>query len=171
MLSRNNNKLLIHKLEPKKQRFAIKKISVGVASVLIGFTFAGFSGVSADEATTTTKDHLKTEATAESSSVPTKEVELTSSDKTQAKETEATPVADDKTQVAEDTKEQVPAQAVTAEEISEPTTSTEKQTVAPADENEASETQTFNVEKQAEPQANVDLTDSKVAYAAAPTQA
>ena len=60
---------------------------------------------------------------------------------------------------------------MTAEETSEPTTSTEKQTVAPADENEASETQTFNVEKQAEPQAKVDLTDSKVAYAAAPTQA
>ena len=60
---------------------------------------------------------------------------------------------------------------VTAEETSEPTTRTEKQTVAPADENEASETQTFNVEKQAEPQAKVDLTDSKVAYAAAPTQA
>ncbi|MCI5942245.1 MAG: YSIRK-type signal peptide-containing protein [Ligilactobacillus animalis] len=184
MLSRNNNKLLIHKLEPKKQRFAIRKISVGVASVLIGFTFAGFSGVSADEATTTTKDHLKTEATAESASVPTKEVELTTSDETQAKEaeqtssaetpakeTETTPVADDKAQVAEDTKAQAPAQAVTAEETSEPTTSTEKQTVAPADENEASETQTFNVEKQAEPQANVDLTDSKVAYAAAPIQA
>ncbi|QCQ03361.1 YSIRK-type signal peptide-containing protein [Ligilactobacillus animalis] len=184
MLSRNNNKLLIHKLEPKKQRFAIRKISVGVASVLIGFTFAGFSGVSADEATTTTKDHLKTEATAESSSVPTKEVELTTSDETQAKEaeqtssaetpakeTETTPVADDKAQVAEDNKEQAPAQAVNAKETSEPTTSTEKQTVAPADENEASETQTFNVEKQAEPQAKVDLTDSKVAYAAAPTQA
>lgn len=171
MLSRNNNKLLIHKLEPKKQRFAIRKISVGVASVLIGFTFAGFSGVSADEATTTAKDHLKTEATAESSSVPTKEVELTSSDEAQAKEAETTPVTDDKAQVAEDTKEQAPAQAVTAEETSEPTTSTEKQTVAPADENEASETQTFNVEKQAEPQAKVDLTDSKVAYAAAPTQA
>ena len=184
MLSRNNNKLLIHKLEPKKQRFAIRKISVGVASVLIGFTFAGFSGVSADEETTTAKDHLKTEATAESSSVPTKEVELTSSDEAQAKEVEqttsaetpakeaeTTPVTDDKAQVAEDTKEQAPAQAVTAEETSEPTTSTEKQTVAPADENEASETQTFNVEKQAEPQAKVDLTDSKVAYAAAPTQA
>lgn len=184
MLSRNNNKLLIHKLEPKKQRFAIRKISVGAASVLIGFTFAGFSGVSADEATTTAKDHLKTEATAESSSVPTKEVELTSSDEAQAKEVEqttsaetpakeaeTTPVTDDKAQVAEDTKEQAPAQVVTAEETSEPTTRTEKQTVAPADENEASETQTFNVEKQAEPQAKVDLTDSKVAYAAAPTQA
>ncbi|MEY8735780.1 YSIRK-type signal peptide-containing protein [Lactobacillus sp. AN1001] len=184
MLSRNNNKLLIHKLEPKKQRFAIRKISVGVASVLIGFTFAGFSGVSADEATTTTKDHLKTEATAESSSVPTKEVELTSSteaptkeaeltsnDEAPAQEAETTSVADDKAQVAEDTKEQALAEAVTAEENSEPTTSAEKQTVAPADENEASETQTFNVEKQAEPQAKVDLTDSKVAYAAAPTQA
>ena len=184
MLSRNNNKLLIHKLEPKKQRFAIRKISVGVASVLIGFTFAGFSGVSADEVTTTAKDNLKTEATAESSSVPTKEVELTSSDETQAKEAEQTSsteapakeaentsVADDKAQVAEDTKEQAPAQVVTAEETSESKINGEKQTVAPADENEASETQTFNVEKQAEPQANVDLTDSKVAYAAAPTQA
>lgn len=159
MLSRNNNKLLIHKLEPKKQRFAIRKISVGVASVLIGFTFAGFSGVSADE------------ATAESSNVPTKEVELTSSTEAPAKEAETTPVVDDKSQVAEDAKEQAPAPAVTAEETSGPTTSTEKQPVAPVDENKASETQTFNVAKQAESQANVELTDSKVAYVAAPTQA
>ena len=101
MLSRNNNKLLIHKLEPKKQRFAIRKISVGAASVLIGFTFAGFSGVSADEATTTAKDHLKTEATAESSSVPTKEVELTSSDEAQAKEVEQTTSAETPAKEAE----------------------------------------------------------------------
>lgn len=171
MLSRNNNKLLIHKLEPKKQRFAIRKISVGVASVLIGFTFAGFSGVSADEATTTTKDHLKTEATTESSSVPTKEVELTSGTETQAKEAKTTPVADAKAQVTEDVKEQAPTQTVTAKETSEAPTSHENQTVAPATEDEASETQPFNVEKQAEPQANVDLTDSKVAYAATPTKA
>lgn len=171
MLSRNNNKLLIHKLEPKKQRFAIRKISVGVASVLIGFTFAGFSGVSADEATTTTKDHLKTEATTESSSVPTKEVELTSGTETQAKEAKTTPVADAKAQVTKDVKEQAPTQTVTAKETSEAPTSLENQTVAPATEDEASETQPFNVEKQAEPQANVDLTDSKVAYAATPTKA
>lgn len=171
MLSRNNNKLLIHKLEPKKQRFAIRKISVGVASVLIGFTFAGFSGVSADEATTTTKDHLKTEATTESSSVPTKEVELTSGTETQAKEAKTTPVADAKAQVTEDVKEQAPTQTVTAKETSEAPTSLENQTVAPATEDEASETQPFNVEKQAEPQANVELTDSKVAYAATPTKA
>lgn len=171
MLSRNNNKLLIHKLEPKKQRFAIRKISVGVASVLIGFTFAGFSGVSADEATTTTKDHLKTEATTESSSVPTKEVELTSGTETQAKEAKTTPVADAKAQVTKDVKEQTPTQTVTAKETSEAPTSPENQMVAPATEDEASETQPFNVEKQAEPQANVDLTDSKVAYAATPTKA
>ena len=171
MLSRNNNKLLIHKLEPKKQRFAIRKISVGIASVLIGFTFAGFSGVSADEATTTTKDHLKTETTTESSSVPTKEVELTSGTETQAKEAKATPVADAKAQVTKDVKEQAPTQTVTAKETSEAPTSPENQTVTPATEDEASETQSFNVEKQAEPQANVDLTDSKVAYAATPTKA
>ncbi len=171
MLSRNNNKLLIHKLEPKKQRFAIRKISVGVASVLIGFTFAGFSGVSADEATTTTKDHLKTETTTESSSVPTKEVELTSGTETQAKEAKTTPVADAKAQVTKDVKEQAPTQTVTAKETSEAPTSPENQTVTPATEDEASETQSFNVEKQAEPQANVDLTDSKVAYAATPTKA
>ena len=171
MLSRNNNKLLIHKLEPKKQRFAIRKISVGIASVLIGFTFAGFSGVSADEATTTTKDHLKTETTTESSSVPTKEVELTSGTETQAKEAKTTPVADAKAQVTKDVKEQAPTQTVTAKETSEAPTSPENQTVTPATEDEASETQSFNVEKQAEPQANVDLTDSKVAYAATPTKA
>ncbi len=167
----NNNKLLIHKLEPKKQRFAIRKISVGIASVLIGFTFAGFSGVSADEATTTTKDHLKTETTTESSSVPTKEVELTSGTETQAKEAKTTPVADAKAQVTKDVKEQAPTQTVTAKETSEAPTSPENQTVTPATEDEASETQSFNVEKQAEPQANVDLTDSKVAYAATPTKA
>ena len=171
MLSSNNNKLLIHKLEPKKQRFAIRKISVGIASVLIGFTFAGFSGVSADEATTTTKDHLKTETTTESSSVPTKEVELTSGTETQAKEAKTTPVADAKAQVTKDVKEQAPTQTVTAKETSEAPTSPENQTVTPATEDEASETQSFNVEKQAEPQANVDLTDSKVAYAATPTKA
>jgi hypothetical protein len=138
---------------------------------LIGFTFAGFSGVSADEATTTTKDHLKTETTTESSSVPTKEVELTSGTETQAKEAKTTPVADAKAQVTKDVKEQAPTQTVTAKETSEAPTSPENQTVTPATEDEASETQSFNVEKQAEPQANVDLTDSKVAYAATPTKA
>lgn len=43
MLSKNNRKEQFRKQEPKKQRFAIKKLTVGVASVLIGFTFMGMS--------------------------------------------------------------------------------------------------------------------------------
>ncbi|WP_283584511.1 YSIRK-type signal peptide-containing protein [Limosilactobacillus urinaemulieris] len=41
MLSSNNWKEQIRKQEPKKQRFTLKKLTVGVASVLIGFTFMG----------------------------------------------------------------------------------------------------------------------------------
>ena len=43
MLSKNNRKEQFRKQEPKKQRFAIKKLTVGVASVLIGFTFMGMN--------------------------------------------------------------------------------------------------------------------------------
>ncbi|MDM8247000.1 YSIRK-type signal peptide-containing protein, partial [Collinsella tanakaei] len=41
MLSRNNWKEQVRQQEPKKQRFTIKKLTIGVASVLIGFTFMG----------------------------------------------------------------------------------------------------------------------------------
>lgn len=40
MLSRNNHQEQFKKYEPKKQRFTIKKLSVGVASVLLGISFA-----------------------------------------------------------------------------------------------------------------------------------
>ncbi|WHO86620.1 YSIRK-type signal peptide-containing protein [Limosilactobacillus oris] len=43
MLSRNNWKEQFRQQEPKKQRFTIKKLTIGVASVLIGFTFMGMS--------------------------------------------------------------------------------------------------------------------------------
>lgn len=43
MLSSNNRNEYLRKQEPKKQRFAIKKLTVGVASVLIGFTFMGMN--------------------------------------------------------------------------------------------------------------------------------
>ncbi|GGI62170.1 Rib/alpha-like domain-containing protein [Limosilactobacillus caviae] len=51
MLSKNNRQEQFRKQEPKKQRFAIKKLTVGVASVLIGFTFMGMNA-SADTDTT-----------------------------------------------------------------------------------------------------------------------
>lgn len=50
MLSSNNKQEQFRKQEPKRQRFAIKKLTVGVASVLIGFTFMGLNAsASADE--------------------------------------------------------------------------------------------------------------------------
>ncbi|UXC66806.1 YSIRK-type signal peptide-containing protein [Limosilactobacillus oris] len=51
MLSRNNWKEQVRQQKPKKQRFTIKKLTIGVASVLIGFTFMGMSA-SADAQTT-----------------------------------------------------------------------------------------------------------------------
>ena len=55
MLSRNNWKEQVRQQEPKKQRFTIKKLTIGVASVLIGFTFMGMSA-SANTQTAPTPD-------------------------------------------------------------------------------------------------------------------
>ncbi|MEY8663123.1 MucBP domain-containing protein, partial [Ligilactobacillus faecis] len=66
MLSKNNNNLWNEKMEPKKQRFAIKKFTVGVASVLIGTTFAFYAGgnsVSADDSINTSGGAVTTEVT------------------------------------------------------------------------------------------------------------
>ncbi|MBB1095816.1 YSIRK-type signal peptide-containing protein, partial [Limosilactobacillus agrestis] len=53
MLSKNNRQEQFRKQELKKQRFAIKKLTVGVASVLIGFTFMGLNTqASADDTPT-----------------------------------------------------------------------------------------------------------------------
>lgn len=41
MLSKNNFKERLRKTEPCKERFSIRKFSVGAASVLIGFFFMG----------------------------------------------------------------------------------------------------------------------------------
>ena len=54
MLSKNNWKELIRQQEPKKQRFTIKKLTIGVASVLIGFTFMGMSASANGQTTPTT---------------------------------------------------------------------------------------------------------------------
>ena len=43
MLSRNNIHEKLLKMEPQKQRFSIRKFTVGVASVLIGLTFMGIN--------------------------------------------------------------------------------------------------------------------------------
>ena len=47
MLSKKNVKLMIQKQQPRKQRFGIRKLSIGVVSVLLGLLFIG-GGYSAD---------------------------------------------------------------------------------------------------------------------------
>lgn len=41
MLSKNNFHEKIRQMEEKKERFSIRKFTIGAASVLIGFTFMG----------------------------------------------------------------------------------------------------------------------------------
>ena len=44
MLSKNNFNEKIRQMDEKKERFSIRKLTVGAASVLIGLTFIGVSG-------------------------------------------------------------------------------------------------------------------------------
>ena len=60
MLSKNNRKEQFRKQEPKKQRFAIKKLTVGVASVLIGFTFMGMNASADTHSNTANQEAIQT---------------------------------------------------------------------------------------------------------------
>ena len=84
MLSKNNRKEQFRKQEPKKQRFAIKKLTVGVASVLIGFTFMGMNAsadTTAAEANSGTGDQAVEEPSSEATNQnsQTSQVTLTNS--------------------------------------------------------------------------------------------
>ena len=70
MLSRNNWKEQVRQQEPKKQRFTIKKLTIGVASVLIGFTFMGMSASADDQTTPTTSDPAVTPTKVQSNNTP-----------------------------------------------------------------------------------------------------
>ncbi|QNQ81097.1 Rib/alpha-like domain-containing protein [Lactobacillus sp. PV034] len=52
MLSKRNYQERLRKMEQKTERFSIRKLSVGAASVLIGLSFLGFNAHSAQAATT-----------------------------------------------------------------------------------------------------------------------
>lgn len=45
MLSHNNQQELLRRTTNQQQRFALKKLTIGVASVLIGFTYLGVNQV------------------------------------------------------------------------------------------------------------------------------
>ena len=53
MLSKNNYKERLRKMEPRRERFSIRKFTVGAASVLIGFTIFGLNNTQTVKADTT----------------------------------------------------------------------------------------------------------------------
>ena len=70
MLSRNNWKEQVRQQEPKKQRFTIKKLTIGVASVLIGFTFMGMSASADAQTTPATGSHEPIDTTQAGKPIP-----------------------------------------------------------------------------------------------------
>lgn len=63
MVSKNNYSEKMRKIRPQKQRFSIRKFTVGAASVLIGLTFMGVNNqkVQADT-TVTAEESIKVES-------------------------------------------------------------------------------------------------------------
>ncbi len=92
MLSKKNHQLQAQKLEAKQQHFAIKKLTVGVASVLISSTFAMYAGLHtamADETARPQAAHTASETTATENETAKPKVVL-----------KATTSSEDKTQTA-----------------------------------------------------------------------
>ncbi|MCC4341333.1 Rib/alpha-like domain-containing protein, partial [Limosilactobacillus reuteri] len=131
MLSKNNRKEQFRKQEPKKQRFAIKKLTVGVASVLIGFTFMGMNA-SADttEANSTTDSQpaetnqsdgnanqekaVALSAAPAAASTTTSAASETSANKTETEPAQASPVSDEYAKQVEKNATNVNSQASAA---------------------------------------------------------
>lgn len=61
MLSKKNIQMTIRKGQPQKQRFGLRKLSIGVASVLLGLTFLGASNASADQTVNQEDEVIQTE--------------------------------------------------------------------------------------------------------------
>lgn len=56
MVSKNNYSEKMRKIRPQKQRFSIRKFTVGAASVLIGLTFMGMNGQTVKADTTVAQE-------------------------------------------------------------------------------------------------------------------
>ena len=91
MLSKNNRDLLSQKMEPRKQRFTIKRLTVGVASVLVSTLFMVQGGDSAAKADVneTTKEG---ETVEQDSSLTQNEVVLNAPTSTNSNTEEVSPL-------------------------------------------------------------------------------
>ena len=92
MLSKNNFKEKLRKMEPRKERFSIRKFSVGAASVLIGFFLMGISQGQTVKADTTPSKVTEEKNTQSSETVSGGDTRYTpiSSESTSAKHDAAT---------------------------------------------------------------------------------
>lgn len=100
MVSRKNIKMLNEKNRDEKQRFSIRKLSIGAASVLVGLAFSAYSGqtVLAD----TTSDGSAAQVEAKKNEQENASDVKAETDKTADSQTQTAAVsADQKTQNAE----------------------------------------------------------------------
>ncbi|QNQ82656.1 YSIRK-type signal peptide-containing protein [Lactobacillus sp. PV037] len=96
MLSKNNYKERLRKMEQKKERFSIRKFSVGAASVLIGFFFMGVGSqttVHADTVTPQVETAKSNENTAKAEAETTDEAKAPASQAVEATSSAASDVA------------------------------------------------------------------------------
>ena len=59
MLSRKNTKLMVEKQANKQARYGLRKLNIGVASILLGLSFLGAGSISADELNNTTEANVE----------------------------------------------------------------------------------------------------------------
>jgi|GEM_PF-4184600 len=91
MLSKNNRDLLSQKMEPRKQRFTIKRLTVGVASVLVStlFMVQGGDSTAKEDVNETTKEG---ETVEQDSSLTQNEVVLNAPTSTNSNTEEVSPL-------------------------------------------------------------------------------
>lgn len=129
MLSKNNFHEKIRQMEEKRERFSIRKLSIGAASVLIGFAFMGFGAhsVQADEIVPDSKP-----ATAEVTAASGSNNSAKQKEKLQAATTNATTKNEQANQTAKNDKQVAtePKQNTAAAETHEVQKTTEQKQAA-----------------------------------------
>ena len=124
MVSKNNKKLIAEKnRRNEKQRFAIRKLNIGVASVLLGITFSIYGGgqVVAHADTANASDQVDTIDTGDNSLADKSEVTLSSATSSTSQSSTSATSANSAVQSQLSANSQPAATALSLIHISEPT--------------------------------------------------
>ncbi|KRL84834.1 YSIRK signal domain/LPXTG anchor domain surface protein [Ligilactobacillus apodemi] len=166
MLSKNNHKLYNQKLAAKKQRFTIKRLSVGVASILVGTLFMTYSGgtqVSADTQVASTQLADANESNTAETTTSQASTDLADEDAT-AENTAETVTSEAATSASEATSEVASVASVASEQQAFVATA-EPETTAPT--SEAQPTMASEATSLAQP---AEVTQPEIAESEAPVQ-